>query len=95
MRNFQDNNQSFNFNELDTKMTLELNSNLNESKYSLENQSHAFIVFLGALIGGIIAVFIGYHLDTTFIHYAFLSVLPLSFAYGLRKVYINTLAVSD
>lgn len=66
-----------------------------ELKKILEQKSHTFIVFLGAFIGGILSVFISYHLNSTFIFFVFLSILPISFAYILRKVYINTLVKID
>lgn len=53
-----------------------------------------FVVILGTVIGAILALFIGYHLNTSVIHFMLLSVLPVCLAYGLRKVYIYTLTHS-
>lgn len=71
-------------------------SNLDvELKNILEQKSHLFIVFLGALIGGILSLFISYQLNTTTLFFVFLSIFPICFAYILRKVYINTILKID
>ncbi|MBP8063483.1 hypothetical protein M0D70_04890 [Acinetobacter portensis] len=66
-----------------------------ELKDNLERKSHTLIVFLGACIGGILSLFISYHLNATFYFLIFLCLLPIGFAYILRKVYINTLVKID
>ena len=76
-------------------------SNLDIEKYYvdlkniLEQKSHLFIVFLGALIGGILSIFITYQLNITSMLFVFLSILPIGFSYILRKVYINTILKID
>jgi len=60
----------------------------------LEAESHLFIVILGTIIGAILALFIGYHIEATAAHYLLLSALPVCLAYSLRKVYIYTLTHS-
>lgn len=62
-----------------------------ELKNILEQKSHAFIVFLGALIGGVFSLFVAYHVDIYFLNYIFFTILPIGFAYLLRKIYINTI----
>ena len=60
----------------------------------LEQQSHLFVVILGTVIGAILALFIGYHINTSIMHFILLSILPICLAYLLRKVYIYTLTHS-
>lgn len=60
----------------------------------LESQSHLFIVVLGTVIGAILALFIGYHINAGAVHFLLLGILPLCLAYVLRKVYIYTLTHS-
>ena len=67
---------------------------LHQVNDELESQSHVFVVILGTVIGAILALFIGYHLNTSVIHFMLLSVLPVCLAYDLRKVYIYTLTHS-
>lgn len=57
----------------------------------LEQESHLFIVVLGTMIGAILALFIGYHLNTGVVQFLLLSILPVFSAYFLRRVYIYTL----
>ncbi|WP_347455921.1 FUSC family protein [Acinetobacter sp. ANC 7454] len=60
----------------------------------LEQESHLFIVVLGTVIGAILALFIGYHLNTGIVQFLLLSILPVFSAYFLRRVYIYTLTHS-
>lgn len=60
----------------------------------LEQESHLFIVVLGTVIGAILALFIGYHLNTGIVQFLLLSILPVFCAYFLRRVYIYTLTHS-
>lgn len=64
---------------------------LNQITDELESESHVFVVILGTLIGAILALFVGYHINTSIIHFILLSILPVCLAYLLRKVYIYTL----
>ncbi|WP_374663382.1 hypothetical protein [Acinetobacter sp.] len=57
----------------------------------LHQQSHVFIVSLGAILGVLISLSIGYHLRTTAINMMLLSLIPLALSYVLREVYIYTL----
>ena len=50
---------------------------------------------MGAILGGIIAAFIGYHLPANFLNYALLCAIPILMAYTLRRVYIYTLTHSE
>ena len=61
----------------------------------LEHESHTFIVALGAILGGIIAAFVGYHLQAHFLNYALLCVIPILVAYSLRRIYIHTLTHAE
>lgn len=63
-------------------------ANLNTAK--LHQQSHIFIVTLGAIIGGIIAIAIGYSAKASTLNYFMLSLIPLSMSLILSKVYIHT-----
>ncbi|APX63454.1 FUSC family protein [Acinetobacter schindleri] len=56
----------------------------------LEHESHLFIVVLGTVIGAILALFIGYHINTGIVQFLLLSILPVFSAYLLRRVYIYT-----
>ncbi|WP_216933836.1 MULTISPECIES: FUSC family protein [unclassified Acinetobacter] len=67
---------------------------LHQITEELEHQSHLFVVILGTVIGAILALFIGYHINTGIIHFILLSILPVCLAYFLRKVYIYTLTHS-
>ncbi len=64
---------------------------LNQMARELERESHLLIVVLGTLIGATLALFVGYHIHTSAIHFLLLSILPVCLAYGLRKIYIHTL----
>ena len=61
----------------------------------LEHESHTFIVAFGAILGGIIAAFVGYHLQAHFLNYALLCVIPILVAYSLRRIYIHTLTHAE
>ena len=74
---------------------LDIEKHYIDLKNTLEQKSHLFIVFLGALIGGILSIFIAYQLNTTSMFFVFLSILPIGFSYILRKVYINTILKID
>ena len=64
-------------------------------KQTLEQESHLFIVMLGAVIGSILSLFIAYHLTPNLLEYSLLGVIPFALAYSLRKVYIHTLIHSQ
>jgi ABC-type lipoprotein release transport system permease subunit len=64
-------------------------------KSILNQESHLFIVVLGAVIGTILAIFIAYHLKSNPLIYTLLSVIPFALSYSLRKVYIHTLIHSQ
>lgn len=66
-----------------------------EFKTPLEKKSHVFIVFLGTLIGCILSLFFAYSFNSAFIFILLLSILPISTAYVLRKVYVNTMIQID
>lgn len=66
-----------------------------EIQNRLEHKSHTFIVALGAILGGIIAAFVGYHLQAHFLNYALLCAIPILVAYSLRRVYIYTLTHAE
>ena len=68
---------------------------LAEIKMALEQESHLFIVILGAVIGSILSIFIAYHLKPNLFEYAMLSAIPFALSYSLRKVYIHTLVHSQ
>jgi len=68
---------------------------IEQQKQILEQESHLFIVVLGALIGSIFSLFIAYHLQPDLLSYGLLSVIPFALAYSLRKVYIHTLIHSQ
>lgn len=68
---------------------------LEEIKMALEQESHLFIVILGAVIGSILSIFIAYHLKPNLFEYAMLSAIPFALSYSLRKVYIHTLVHSQ
>ena len=68
---------------------------LAEIKMALEQESHLFIVILGAVIGSILSIFIAYHLKPNLFEYAILSAIPFALSYSLRKVYIHTLVHSQ
>ena len=91
MSNLQNKPSRLELNEIYHFSDFNVQQQYEEQKYSLENESHKFIVFLGALIGGIFSLFIGYSLNLNFSQYLFLSILPIGLAYILRKVYINTI----
>lgn len=65
------------------------------NKDCLEHESHTFIVAFGAILGGIIAAFVGYHLQAHFLNYALLCVIPILVAYSLRRIYIHTLTHAE
>lgn len=81
------NSNTLNYKYVDTDTFTEV-ENL---KAKLNQESHLFIVCLGMLIGTTLSLFIGYHLNTTFINIMFLMALPIVLTYCLRKVYIHTL----
>lgn len=60
------------------------------SQTRLDQQSHLLVVILGTLIGAVFALFIGYHLNSSWENLWLVS-LPLGMSYLLRKVYIYTL----
>ena len=62
-----------------------------EAKFTLNQQPHLFILMLGFVIGGIISLFIGYHIAHHVLSYVALFFLPITIAYLLRRVYIHTL----
>lgn len=64
---------------------------LHQINFELESESHLFIVCLGTVIGAIFALFVGYHLNSSAIHFLLLITLPVCCAYLLRKIYIYTL----
>ena len=64
---------------------------LNQITFELEHESHLLIVFLGTVIGAVLALFVGYHLNSSPIHFLLLITLPIGLAYLLRRVYIYTL----
>ncbi|MDD2944580.1 MULTISPECIES: FUSC family protein [unclassified Acinetobacter] len=64
-------------------------------KQTLEQESHLFIVIMGAVIGSIFSLFIAYHLTPNLLEYTLLGVIPFALAYSLRKVYIYTLIHSQ
>jgi hypothetical protein len=66
-------------------------TSFNQIKAKLEQRTHLFIVVLGMLIGSSISLGIGYHLYSTLFNYGLLILIPIVFAYTLRKVYIHTL----
>lgn len=66
-----------------------------QAAYSLEQQSHIFIVLLGTVIGAIFALFIAYHLKNDPMNYVFLAIIPIALAYMLRRVHIYTLTHSQ
>ncbi|MGE8560300.1 MAG: FUSC family protein [Acinetobacter sp.] len=68
---------------------------IQEIKILLDQQSHLFIVILGAVIGTILSIFIAYHLKPNLFEYALLSIIPFALSYSLRKVYIHTLVHSQ
>ena len=61
----------------------------------LEHESHTFIVALGAILGGIIAAFVGYHLQAHFLNYALLCAIPILVAYSLRRIFIHTMTHAE
>lgn len=61
----------------------------------LEHESHTFIVAFGAILGGIIAAFVGYHLQAHFLNYALLCAIPILVAYSLRRIFIHTLTHAE
>lgn len=67
------------------------NASFNQIKAKLEQRTHLFIVVLGMLIGSSIALGVGYHLNATPLNFSLLSLIPITLAYTLRKVYIHTL----
>jgi len=71
----------------------QLQANVNTME-QLEQESHLFIVILGTIIGAILALFIGYHVNTGVVQFMLLSILPVVSAYFLRRVYIYTLTHS-
>ncbi len=57
----------------------------------LNQQPHFFIVVMGTIIGAILALFIGYHIEPIAWQVALLASIPWALAYLLRKVYLYTL----
>ena len=68
---------------------------IQQMKYRLDQESHIFIVTLGAIIGSIFSLFIAYQLEPNVFIYALLSLIPFALSYSLRKVYIHTLVHSQ
>lgn len=64
---------------------------LKQINCELESESHLFIVILGTIIGAVLALFVGYHLNNSAVHFLLMITLPIYFAYMLRRVYIYTL----
>ena len=64
-------------------------------KLQLNQESHMFIVCMGMVIGAILALFIGYHLNSTGLNAMLLLSLPVILTYLLRKIYIHTLVYAE
>lgn len=64
---------------------------LRNIKKILHAESHIFIVLLGAILGAIIALAIGYSIQASLWSYISLSLIPIISSYILREVYIYTL----
>ncbi|AMW78216.1 hypothetical protein AMD27_04445 [Acinetobacter sp. TGL-Y2] len=62
-----------------------------KTQTQLNQQSHIFVVFLGAILGAFIALAIGYSIEVSLLHYSTLSLIPVLTSFVLRKVYIHTL----
>jgi hypothetical protein len=59
-------------------------------KLQLNQESH-----MGMVIGAILALFIGYHLNSTGLNAMLLLSLPVILTYLLRKIYIHTLVYAE
>ena len=57
----------------------------------LNAESHIFIVLLGSILGGMIALAIGHSVQASPVNFVMLSLIPIGMSYILRKVYIYTL----
>ncbi len=75
-----------------THRTQTLLNSSSQLKHRLNQQSHIFIVALGALIGALIAACIAYHLQINAENLLLLSLIPCAVPYLLRQVYIHTLS---
>lgn len=64
---------------------------IEKTQNQLNQQSHIFVVLLGAVLGAIIALAIGYSIEASLVHYSTLALIPLLLSFVLRKVYIHTL----
>lgn len=64
---------------------------LKDIKKIIHAESHIFIVLLGAVLGAIIALAIGYSIQASLWSYISLSLIPIISSYILREVYIYTL----
>ena len=62
-----------------------------EIAYDLKQQPHFLMLILGALIGVMLSVFIGYHVEHHPLNYLILFFIPIAMAIFLRKIYIHTL----
>lgn len=62
-----------------------------EIAYDIKQQPHFLILILGMMIGGMLALFIGYHIQHYALGYIVLAFLPIAMAIFLRKIYIYTL----
>lgn len=62
-----------------------------KTQAQLNQQSHIFVVLLGAILGAFIALAIGYSIEVSLLHYSTLALIPLFMSFVLRKVYIHTL----
>ncbi len=62
-----------------------------KTQSQLNQQSHIFVVLLGAVLGGIIALAMGYSMEASLVHYLTLAFIPVLASFVLRKVYIYTL----
>lgn len=62
-----------------------------EIAYDIKKQPHFMILLLGMMIGGMLALFIGYHIQHYALSYLILAFIPIAMAIFLRKIYIHTL----
>lgn len=68
-----------------------LDSHNSDVRLHIRNQSHYFIVTLGACIGAIIALAIGFQMRNSMSLIFIISIAPLLVSYILREVYVHTL----
>src|SRR5690606_19181303 len=64
---------------------------LHQISQELEQQSHLIHVIVGPVSGAILALFIGYHIITSMMHFILISIVTFCLAYILRIVYIYPL----